>query len=172
MGRGYFWHKDHIVALSKPVQPLSGHVWIIYVAGQILWTLWLFLIGQLGSECWDVQWTQKCLRSCFKSCLYAKNTHSRPCTTGYNHCLWASLWHVPKSSKALQGIWTTNLWGKMDDDGLKNLCVVHMDQANLALLPCLHSVITWLVSQEKSQEKWLPAWQVSSLLWWYRFWKG
>lgn len=30
----------------------------------------------------------------------------------------------------------------MDDDGLKNLCVVYMDQANLALLPCLHSVIT------------------------------
>lgn len=89
------------------------------------------------------------LRNCFISCLYAKKVHSRPCMTGFHHC--SSSWDVPKSTKALQDIWTTNLWGKLDEDGLKNLCVLYMDQANLALLPCLHTVITWLVSQEKGQ---------------------
>lgn len=99
MGRGYFWHKGQAATLCKPVPLLSGHLWIIYVAGQILWILWLFLAGQLGSEGCSVNSNVSGLFYFLPFCK--EKIHYRPCMTGLHHCSRASPWDVPKSSKAL-----------------------------------------------------------------------
>lgn len=101
--------------------------------------------------------------SFFISCPYAKTPQALQALHDWLSSLLVSISKgCTKEFQSIAGHLHNNLWGKLDEDGLKNLCVVHMDQVNLSLLPCLHAVITCLVSQGKARL--LPAWQESSLL--------
>lgn len=85
----------------------------------------------------------KCFRVFLISCAYAKKPQTLQALHDWLSSLLVSISKgCTKEFQSIAGHLDNNLWGKLDEDGLKNLRVVHVDQAKLALLPCLHAVIT------------------------------
>lgn len=75
-----------------------------------------------------------------------KKIHSRPYMTADHYCSRAASWDVPTMSKAIQGSWATNPRSSLVEIGQRNCKAVskirmYVDQAHLALLPCLPDVI-------------------------------